>query len=187
MNNTEDTIRKKIEKKNENIKIRNYKSTVRTHLLTSRFNTETRKQNEIYRNEKWPNGCIYCSPEQISHHIPINSKIIVLEMDNDMNQIFGIGLLVNKPFFNKYYIYADENYNRYNYIGKYRIKREDLNTTEEAVFKALDILCFKGNEHMKRGHGIKAFPTKLLMNCSDTFEITPFIEDMFKTRFSKVK
>jgi hypothetical protein len=186
MSNTEDILRKKLEKRQENIKIRNFKSTVRTHLLTSRFNTETRKQNEIYRNEKWPNGCVYCSPEQISQNIPMDAKIIVLEMDNDTNKIFGIGLLTNKPFFNKYSVYEDDNYNRYSYIGKYRIKREDLNTTEEPVFKALDILCFTGNEHMKRGHGLKAFPTKLLMNCNTTFEITPFIENMFKTRFSKV-
>jgi len=186
MSNPEDILRKKLEKRQENIKIRNFKSTLRTHLLTSRFNTETRKQNELYRNKKWPNGCLYCSPEQISQKIPIDAKIIVLEMDNDMNQIFGIGLLTNKPFFNKYSIYTDENYNRYNYIGKYRITREELTEKEEPVFKALDILCFTGNEHMKRGHGLKAFPMKLLMNCSNTFEITTFIENMFKTRFSKV-
>jgi hypothetical protein len=180
----EDTLRKKLEKRQENIRIRKYKTTVRTHLLTSRFNTETRKQNDIYRSEKWPNGCLYCSPEPISQNIPIDSKIIVLEMDNDMNKIFGLGLLTNKPFFNKHSVYTDENYNRYSYVGKYRIKREDLNSKEEAIFKALDILCFTGNEHMKRGHGLKAFPTKLLMNCSTVLEVTPFIENMFKTRFS---
>lgn len=178
-------IRKKLEKKQENINIRNYKLTIKTHLLTSRFNTETIEQNEKYRNNKWSNGCLYCSPEEISQKIPINSKLIVLEMNNDANKIFGVGMLTNKPFFNKHSVYNDENYNRYTYIGKYRIKREDLTEKEEAVFKALDILCFKGNEHMKRGHGLKAFPIKLLMNCSKTFEITPFIENMFKIRFSK--
>jgi len=182
---SEDLIRKKLEKKQENVNIRNYKSTMRTHLLTSRFNTETRKQNEIYRNEKWKHGCLYCSPEQISQTIPIDSKLIVLEMDNDINKIFAVGMLTNKPFFNKHSVYTDENYNRYSYIGKYRILREDLNEKEEAVFKALDILCFKGNDHMKRGHGLKAFPIKLLMNCSNTLEIIPFVENIFKTRFSK--
>ena len=181
----EDVIRKKLEKKLENKHIRNYKSTIRTHLLTTRFNTETRNENEIYRNQKWPNGCLYCAPEQISQTIPVDSKLIVLEMDNDINKIFGIGLLVNKPFFNKHSVYEDDNYNRYSYIGKYRIKREDLTEKEEAVLKALDILCFTGNEHMKRGHGLKAFPVKLLMNCSTTLDITTFIETMFKTRFSQ--
>jgi hypothetical protein len=180
----EDILRKKLEKRQENVKIRNYKSTLRTHLLTSRFNTKTREQNEIYRNEKWQNGCLYCSTEQVSQNIPIDAKLIVLEMDNDMNKIFGLGLLTNKPFFNKHVVYEDRKCHRYSYIGKYRIKREDLNSMEEAVFKALDILCFTGNEHMKRGDGLKSFPIKLLMNCNNTFEITPFIENMFKTRFS---
>ena len=107
MSKPEDILRKKLEKRQENTKIRHFKSTLRVHLLTSRFNTETRKQNEIYRNQKWPNGCLYCSPEPISQQIPIDSKIIVLEMDNDINKIFGIGLLTNKPFFNKYSIYED--------------------------------------------------------------------------------
>jgi hypothetical protein len=178
-------ILKKLEKKQENKNIRNYKLTIRTHLLTSRFNTETIQQNEEYRNNKWPNGCLYCAPEKISQKIPLDSKLLVLEMNNDKNHIFAVGMLTNKPFFNKHSVYKDENYNRYNYIGKYRIKREELSEKEEAVFKALDILCFKGNEHMKRGHGLKAFPIKLLMNCSKTLEITTFIENMFKIRFSK--
>jgi hypothetical protein len=182
---SEEFIKKKLEKKQDNINIRNYKLTIRTYLLTSRFNTETRKQNEIYRHTKWQNGCLYCCPEKISQSIPIDSKVIVLEMDNDINKIFGVGMLTNKPIFNKHCVYKDENYNRYNYIGKYRISREDLTNKEEAVFKALDILCFTGNQHMKRGHGLKAFPTKLLMNCSKTLDITQFIENMFKTRFSK--
>ena len=175
----------KLEKKQENRKIRQFKSEMRTFLLTSRFNTETRKQNEIYRTKKWPNGCLYCSPNQISQAIPLESNIIVLEMDNDKNKIFGVGMLVNKPFYNKFSVYEDYNYNRYSYIGKYRIKREELNEKEEAVFKALDILCFTGNEHMKRGHGIKAFPAKMLMNCKNIIDIPKFIENMFKTKFAK--
>jgi hypothetical protein len=181
--NTEEAAKQNQEKKQEKRQIRQFKKTMRTYLLTSRFNTETRAQNEIYRNIKWPNGCIYCSPEHVSHDIPIESKMIVLEMDNDKNTIFGVGMLLNKPFHNKHSVYADENYNRYSYIGKYRIKREELNEQQEAVFKALDILCFKGNEHMKRGHGLKSFPAKLLMNCSSIIDLPKFIEQMFKTRF----
>jgi len=180
-----DKIRKKLEKKQENIRIRKFKSEMRTFILTSRFNTETRLQNEKYRNQKWPNGCVYCTPEQISQKIPIDAKMIVLEMDNDKNTIFGAGMLLNKPFFNKHSVYTDDNYNRYSYIGKYRIKREELTEQEEAVFKALDILCFTGNDHMKRGHGLKSFPTKLLMNCSTVINMNHYIEDMFKRRFSK--
>ena len=51
--------------------------------------------------------------------------------------------------------------------------------------KALDILCFTGNDHSKRGHGLKSFPIKLLMNCYKVFPITEFIETMFKNRFAE--
>ena len=173
--------------KQERRQIRQYKKTMRTYILTSRFNTETRTQNEIYRKIKWANGCIYCAPDHVSNEIPIESKIIVLEMDNDNNTIFGIGMLLNKPFHNKHAVYGDNNYNRYSYVGKYRIKREELTAHQEAVFKALDILCFKGNEHMKRGQGLKAFPAKLLMNCKSVIDLPKYINNMFRIRFSEAK
>jgi hypothetical protein len=178
-------VEKQLRKQEENHNIREYQKTIRTHLLTSRFNNHTKEENEKYRRKKWPNGCVYCSPDLINQKIPIDAKIIVLEMNNETNQIFGIGLLLNKPFFNKHSVYEDGNYNRYNYIGKYRIKREELTPKEEAVMKALDILSFTGNDHSKRGHGLKSFPTKLLMNCHKVFPITEYIESMFKTRFAE--
>ncbi|NBY41529.1 MAG: hypothetical protein EBQ66_11805, partial [Flavobacteriia bacterium] len=85
----------------------------------------------------------------------------------------------------KYSVYQENNFNRFNYIGKYRIERPDLNTEEEAVFKALDILCFTGNSHMKRGHGLKLFPLKLLLNCEKVLNLTEYIEKMFSSRFQK--
>lgn len=176
---------KLILKQQENHNVRQFQKTIRTHLLTSRFNNFTKSQNENYRMRKWKQGCVYCSPEQISQKIPIGAKIIVLEMNNETNQIFGIGLLLNKPLFSKHSVYDDGNYNRYNYIGKYRISREDLTSKEEAVMKALDILCFTGNDHSKRGDGLKSFPIKLLMNCYKVFPITEFIETMFKNRFAE--
>ena len=112
---------------------------------------------------------------------------MVLEMNNDTNTIMAVGLCVNKPFVEKYSVYQESNYNRFSYVGKYRIERTNLDSTEEAVFKALDILCFTGNEHMKRGHGLKQFPVKLLYNCRNILDIPSFIENMFKIRFSKKK
>jgi hypothetical protein len=124
--NEEEKIRKQIFTKEERKKVANYKKTMRVYLMTSRFNATTRIQNEVYRKQKWPNGCIYCAPEPISEKIPFNSKMIVLEMDNDINKIFAVGMFINKAFINKYNVYVDGNYNRYTYIGKHRIKREEL-------------------------------------------------------------
>lgn len=184
MSSSEEVLQKKIQQKKDAAEIRNFKLQQRTFILTSRFNTQTREENERFRRKNWGKGCLYCAPEQVSQTIPPQAKMIVLEMDNDKNQIFAIGMCANKSFINKYAVYQDYNYNRYNYIGKHRILRSEFTPLEEAVFKALDQLCFYGNEHMKRGHGLKSFPAKFLVNCKSVMDITSFLENMFVTRFS---
>lgn len=180
---TEDCIEKKIQKKRENQMIRAFKKSQKVYIMTSRFNTETREENKRYCEKNWKNGCVYCCPEEVSQQIPIQSKMIVLEMDNDKNEIFAIGMCSNKSFTNKYNVYNNKNYNRYNYIGKHKIWRNETSPLEEAVLKALDNLCFYGNEHMKRGQGLKCFPVKLLINCKSVIDIPEFLENMFKRRF----
>jgi hypothetical protein len=175
----------RLKKREEAHALRAYKKTHQSFLMTSRFNNQTAQENKRWREKSWPEGCVYCTPSKISDDIPIQAKLMVLEMNNDTNQIMGVGLCINKSFVERYAVYQEGNYNRYNYIGKYRIARETLDPTEEAVFKALDILCFTGNEHMKRGHGLKKFPIKLLYNCRSVLNIPEFIENMFKIRFSK--
>ena len=49
---------------------------------------------QIYQR---PLKCIYGSPREISHKkIPIDAKILVIEMNNDENRIMGIGEIQNK-------------------------------------------------------------------------------------------
>ena len=181
---TEKTLQNRIQKKQDALKIRQYKSHQKIFLMTSRFNTQTKEENQRFREKNWEKGCLYCAPTEISQAIPYQSKMMVLEMDNDSNQIFAIGMCANRAFHQKYSVYQTNPYNRYNYLGKTRIQRTDLNLLEEAVFKALDQLCFYGNDHMKRGNGLKAFPTKLLVNCQPVLDILAFLENMFVRRFS---
>jgi len=174
-----------IEKKREAQIIKAYKSSQKIHIMTSRFNNATMRENAVFREKNWKTGCMYCTPAKVSQSIPIDSKMFVLEMNNETNQIFGIGLCLNRSFIERYSVYDDNNFNRYNYVGKYRIARSELDAEEEAVFKALDMLCFKGSDHMKRGHGLRAFPPKLLYKCHDVFNIPEFIENMFVSRYKK--
>ena len=178
-------VERRLKKKEFIRAVRAYKKTQPHFLMTSRFNTRTIEENRRFRESGWPNGCVYCTPQKISENIPTHSKLMVLEMNNDTNRIIAVGLCVNKPFTEKYAVYQDDNYNRYSYVGRYRIERGDLDPTEEAIFKALDILCFTGNDHMKRGLGLKQFPAKLLYNCRDVLDIPAFVENMFKSRFAK--
>jgi hypothetical protein len=183
MSTTKESLEKIEEKKQNALKIKQFKMEQKIFIMTSRFNTQTREENARFRKKNWGDGCVYCSPEQVSQKIPHQAKLLVLEMDNDKNQIFAIGQCANRPLTNKYGVYENKNYNRFNYVGKHRISRTDFNPMEEAVFKALDQLCFFGNDHMKRGHGLKAFPVKLIVNCNPIFNIPQFLDEMFSRRF----
>ena len=182
---TEEAVQEKIRKKREAAAIRTYKNSRTIYIMTARFNSYTKTENQSFRNTSWQNGCLYCTPGEVSKNIPLKAKMLVLEMDNDKNHIFAIGMCSNKSIVNKYHVYDNQNYNRYNYIGKHRITRDEFNPIEEAVFKALDQLCFHGKGHMRRLSGLKAFPVKLLMNCKSVLDIPLFLENMFISRFHK--
>ena len=130
------------------------------------------------------------------------SIVFVLEMNNDTNQIMGIGMIQNRPNQGKR-IYEDNNYNRCTYFGKYRIDRKTMTETEETVIAWLDKQCFYVKKHLKLGQGLTAFPFSTLYRClySKTLEeeeeenekekdvmlqidVIQFITEMFKRRFS---
>jgi hypothetical protein len=173
------------EKKIQKQQVLAYKKEQRTFLLTSRFNNNTWSENEEYRNKNANIKCIYCSPDTITKSIPIDSINFILEMNNDTNRIMGIGMIRNHPIMNKFQVYENGNYNRYVYIGKNRIDRDTMSEEEEQVMQVFDILCFKGNHHMKRGQGLKSFPVDMLYRCSKKLDLVKFISQMFKKRLLK--
>lgn len=153
--------------------------------MTSRFNNQTWQENINYREKQKNIDCIYCSPEPISLSVPNDSIMFILEMNNDIDKIIGIGMVRNKPICGKYFVYDNGNYNRYVYIGKNRIPREEMTAEEDEIMKVFDILCFTGNRHMKRGQGIKKFPVEMLYRCSQKLDLVDFIRKMFKDRIKK--
>ena len=152
-------------------------------IVTTRFTHTTWESNQQYRAKNNITGCIYGSPQEMSPKILNDSIVFVVEMNNDSNTIEGIGLVRNRAYLDKYYnIYKEGNYNRFVYVGKTRISRCDMTEEEEEVMKVFDILCFKGNKHMKRGHGLKSFPIEILYKCSKRLNLVNFISEMFKKR-----
>ena len=188
-NNNKETTNYRITKED---KLRNqylineYYKNMTKYLLTSRFNNNTMRENDMFRKRNENIGCIYCSPDPISQYIPKESVLFMLEMNNDRNKIEGIGMIRNHPMVNKYCVYNHGNYNRYVYIGKYRIDRNEMNEEEEKIMKVFDILCFTGNKHMKRGQGLKMFPIEMLYRCSKVKDLIVFITEMFKSRLNKI-
>jgi hypothetical protein len=161
-----------------------FKIEMRKFIMTSRFNNSTFRENTIYRENKKV-GCIYCSPSQTSKQVFPDALMFVLEMNNEINEIMGVGLVKNHAICGKYRVYENGNYNRYVYVGRYRIDRKEFDEKEETVFKAFDILCFKGNYHSKRGEGLKIFPIHILFNIMKVIDLVDFVNYMFKKRYNQ--
>jgi hypothetical protein len=172
------------ETKVHNQLVSDYKKEFRNFLLTSRFTNSTWAENVEFRKQHPTFNCIYCSPDQVSQNIPIDSILFILEMNNDTNQIMGIGMVRNHPVVNRFYVYEEGNYNRYVYTGKHRIARDEMTLEEDQIMQVFDILCFKGNRHMKRCHGLKSFPVDMLYRCSKKVDLLKFISNMFKRRLT---
>jgi hypothetical protein len=154
-------------------------------LASTRFNNSTLEENEKYRI-KTNNACIYCSPQRMSPKIKIDSLVFIVEMNNELNQIEGIGLIKNTVNLDKYFkVYETCNFNRYVFKGKYRIGREELIRYNSQIVEILDDILFKGKTHLKRGAGITTITDKLLKTerCKG-LDIKMVIKEIFINIFS---
>jgi hypothetical protein len=158
------------------------------HLMTTRFTNETWEETIKYCKEI-NKKCIYSASEPVSQSIKPGNIMMVLEMNNDINKIIGIGILKNIPYYEKHSVYKNPIYNKFAYIGNMRISRESMTHEEERMMKVFDHICFKGSEHQKRLKGIKSFPTHKLYNIHQemNIDLVAFISQMFKTRIQSSK
>jgi hypothetical protein len=132
-------------------------------LSTTRFINSTWDSNINYRNKHNISGCIYGSPLEMSPKILYDSLVFIVEMNNEKNNIEGIGLVRNRPYLDKYYnIYKDGNYNRFIYKSNYYIDREKLIRYDEALVNLLEYILFKEKSHLKRGSGFTTITSKLV-------------------------
>ena len=145
-------------------------------LAVTHFNNETWLENTLWRERKEYDGCIYNSPIRIKDSLPVESKIYVIEMNNETNKIEGIGLIKNKLFGKMNKIYSDNNYNRYSYYGKKRLTRDVI---DEETLKNLEDRLFRGKRgyHLKRSQGISEVPLDVY---KDYLE---YVDSLFKLAF----
>ena len=169
-------------------KVNAYQKTLRHTLATTRFNNFTWDENCKMREKNQAAKCVYAAPIQISSRVPLDRNVFIMEMNNDNDQIMGIGLVKNHPVAGKYAVHSVQNYNRFIYIGKWRIDREEMSASEREILKFLEAMCFRGINHSKRGQGITAFPMKLQYKASLIgFHILDYICEMFKKRMDSAK
>ena len=132
-------------------------------IVTTRFDEYTWSENMIFKERNNYLGCVYGSPQKMSPKILEDSLVFVVEMNNTLNRIEGIGLIRNTVRLDKYFkVYETGNFNRYVFRGKYRIDREQLLHFNEPLVLALDYILFKEKTHLKRGSGFTTIPEKLL-------------------------
>jgi hypothetical protein len=130
--------------------------------------------------------CIYKAPVAIKYNIPYEAPVFVLEMNNDTNQIMGIGRIVNEIRADRSYrIYADQNYNRYTYLGRQRLDRTVIVQSRMGarIIETLERMLFYGARHAKRGQGIHELPARIRNN-KPGFNFTQFFAELFRTNGS---
>jgi hypothetical protein len=120
-----------------------------------RFDKKTWKENKEWKEKHNYSGCIYGMDKELPKILDYGSSIFVIEMNNYLNKIMGVGIIFNlyRPE-NRRKIYENDNYNRYVYIGKQYKNREELMKINSEIVKFLDTMLFKGSRHYKRGHGL---------------------------------
>jgi hypothetical protein len=176
-----------IRKTNKNLILQFKQDHEKFTIATTRFNNNTLSINKQFREKHPLIKSIYCSPGPISETIPIGSTVFVMEMNNDINKIVGIGAVNNRPIVGKYNVYIDNpNYSRYVYTGKYYIDRSEMSEEEEKIMKFFDIMCFTGNKHLKRGQGITSFPIEFIVRIfyKLNIDLIMCIRKMFSSRIS---
>ncbi len=126
-------------------------------VLLSRFTDKTLAENRQWKDAN-NKKCVYGSTRAISDNLPI-MEYFVIEMNINTNKIEGIGIIKNK-LAPRTRIYSNPYFNRYIYIGKHFIPKEELENNKE-LLEELENLLFYGKGHLKRG-GTTLFPPKLL-------------------------
>jgi len=169
--------RKKNEyKKHYKIELQEYETQQKYHIMTTRFNNKTYSENKEYlaKQHQTEIKCIYSTPIKITAKIQLDRILFIIEMNNDTNQIEGIGLIKNRySMKTTHTIYENFNYNRYAYIGNHRIDRSEFTEEEKEVIKEMEILCFKGKRHLKRGQGLQIFPLYICYLLSNSLFPSP--------------
>ena len=147
----------------------------------TRYNNQTWSERTAWIAANPDYACIYKSPVPIKTHIPYEAPLFVLEMNNDTNQIMGIGRIINEIRADRSYrIYADQNYNRYTYLGRQRLDRDFIMQSKmnARVIHALERMLFYGARHAKRGQGIHELPVHIRNNRVG-FNFTQFFSELF--------
>lgn len=164
--------------------IKGKKVTAFTVCIT-RYNSQTWGERSAWLAANPDYACIYKAPVAIKSNIPYEAPLFVLEMNNDTNRIMGVGYVVNEIRADRSYrVYAEQNYNRYTYLGRQRVDRAVMmrSKASAAVIETLERLLFYGARHAKRGQGIHELPAHIRTYPDALATLRGFISRQFSSR-----
>ena len=126
------------------------------YIGTTRFNNITWQELQHYKEKEKISGAIYGFPIRLKETISLKKNLFIIEMNNDENEIMGVGIIVNWLDLRKpRRIYKDRNYNRYIYKGTPYMSRYDMiKYGDQERVDFIDNLLFKGSGHLKRGQSV---------------------------------
>lgn len=134
------------------------------YIASTRFNNDTYNENISYR-KRANIPVIYGTSIRIQEKYDVGVLMFVVEMNNDDNQIEGIGLIRNTMVYDKKHnIYSNSDYNRYLYKGEYWLSRDAILEKDAEIAKICDTVLFKGKSHLKRVSGISVLTNQLFTN-----------------------
>ena len=127
-----------------------------------RFNNKTYLENIRWKQRKKHTGCAYGLDKPLCKNIPSKKYIYIIEMNNDINKIMGIGKIKNQVVYsNRSRMYKEDRLNKYIYKSSNFISRNDIIKSKEKakiVLRFLENILFYGYKHFKRGQGCVIIP-----------------------------
>ena len=142
---------------------------------TVRFNNKTYLENYCWKQRKKHKGCAYGLNKSLCKNIPKGKYIYIIEMNNDINKIMGIGKIKNDLVHsNRSRMYKEEGRNQFIYKSKHFISRNDIiNNIPNAiiVIRFLENLLFYGSKHFKRGEGCIILPWNRISTAGNNIKV----------------
>jgi len=157
-----------LERKERNMEGR--ERNIEKSIYVTRFNDETYKQYVEYCKKYEDIKCIYNAPVKFNDKTRENDNIYVLEMNNSLNKIMGIGRISRRMYSRKHKMYQDMNYNRYSYEGKQHKHVDNFPDNLREKIEKIEKVIFYTKGHIKRGHGIQCLPLNAYRVCKNNDE-----------------
>lgn len=133
------------------------------HIGTTRFNHATWRENLLYR-EKLKIPAIYGIDVPVRNTYDIGCWFFVFEMNNETNQIEGLGLVQNYAASAVHNIHRNYQYNYHIYQGPFWASRKRLMQVDADIVDIADAILFTKRSHLKRQTGITMLTNTIFKN-----------------------